>query len=255
MLPNPVIFGHTIDWFTFFPKIAVLFTIVFGRWYYINRAQFRLPISQWISIIMVLFVVMLGFGRIVGFIEQYLRYGYFPEVAFIFRGISQGGFRWCGALLGILLIIPLIPIRFLKKINFYLVLDMLALCFCVFTIFIKQACQFSGDGCYGTYTTLPWGMYYPYGVAPNIIPVHPTPIYDSLFHLGLLIYLIIWDRNGKKQAGQTAYRYFIAVSVFYICLEMIRINPAIAWGISLPQLVYLLVLVTTILIFKKYYFI
>lgn len=150
----------------------------------------------------------------------------------------------------VLLFLPVISKKLLRIQNFNTFFDMLVLSFCVLTVFTKQACQFSGDGCYGIATTLPWGMYYPYGVAPNILPVHPTPIYDSLFHLIFFIVLLYWDTNRKKIAGQISKIYFIFVPIFYILLEVIRLNPVVAYGITLPQVVYTLILLSVIPIFK-----
>ena len=251
MLPNPHIFGIQLDWYTFFPKVGVFFTLVFGLWYYFKKAAFRLSFTQFIGLLLLLYVIMIGIGRVVGMFEFFLTEGYFPGPAFFLGEPSAGGFRWCGSLLGILLFFPFLSKKILRIQTFNSLLDLLVLCFCVFTVFIKQACQLSGDGCYGLPTSWPMGMFYPYGNAPNIIPVHPTPVYDSLFHLLFFIWLLNWDLKRKKKPGLTAKIYFLIIPIFYILLEIIRNNPVIVYDITLPQLVYGLIILMSIPIFKK----
>jgi len=250
MLPNIQIFDITIQWYSFFHWLGVFAAVFFGIWYVYKNVDIRLSFIQTFAFFLILYILLMIGGRIVGIIEHYLDGGLFDDISFFFKGPSAGKFRWCGSLLAVLLFLPVISKKLLKIQNFNAFFDMLALSFCVLTVFTKQGCQFSGDGCYGIATTLPWGMYYPYGVAPNILPVHPTPIYDSLFHLLFFIFLLYWDMNRKKTAGQTAKLYFIFVPVFYILLELIRLNPVVAYGITLPQVVYTLILFFVITMFK-----
>jgi len=242
MLPDPEFFGIAISWYSFFPKLGLLVTLGFCFWHGSKKSGFRLSLLQIAGLFLLLYVLMVGGGRIVGVLEIYLRDGYWPDFSIIFKGPMAGGFRWCGSLLAVLLFLPCLSKNVLKIRSFNALFDLLALCFCIFTIFMKQACQFSGDGCYGLPTNLPWGMYYPYGNAPNILPVHPTPVYDSLFHLIFFALLLHWDLKWKKRAGQSAGIYFMVVPIFYILLETIRLNPVLAYGITLPQAVYALIL-------------
>jgi len=194
---------------------------------------------------------MLGGGRIIGMLEYYLRIGAFPNWTMFFAPVSSGKFRWCGSLFMALCFLPYLSRKLLKINSFNALFDMLVLCFCVFRMITVWACQFSGDGCYGIHTNLPWGCNYAYGIAPTLLKVHPTPVYDSIFILLFFGYLLNWDLKHKKVAGQTAYKYFLVVPIFYTFLEMIRINPVIAYGITLPQLVYGVIILLSVAIFKK----
>lgn len=249
MLPNTELFGIPINWYTFFPRLGFVVALIFAIWYYFKKATFRLSLLQLVGMIALLYFLMLGGGRIVSMFEYYLNNGVFPDINFLFKSPNEGGFRWSGSLMALLLFLPFLSKKILRIRNLNAFFDLMVLFFCLFTAILKQACQFSGDGCYGIPTTLPWGMYYPYGNAPNFLPVHPTPIYDSLFHLVLFIGLLNWDLKHKKMAGQTAKIYFIVVPLFYILLELIRINPVVAHGITLPQLVYALILLIGLPIF------
>lgn len=242
MLPNPEIYGFTLKWYYFFHWLGVTIATFFGIWYYRNKSNFKLSIWQICGFFLILYVLLMFGGRLVGMMEVYLRENRLVGLDFFLKGPSFGMFRWCGSLLLVLIALPFFAKKILRIITFNAFFDMLALSFCVLTVFTKQGCQFSGDGCYGIPTTLPWGMHYIYGDVPSILPVHPTPIYDTLFHCVLFILLLRWDIKYKQYAGQTAFIYFIGASVFYILLEMLRLNPVIAFGITLPQLIYSLII-------------
>jgi phosphatidylglycerol:prolipoprotein diacylglycerol transferase len=60
----------------------------------------------------------------------------------------------------------------------------------------RIGCLLSGDGDYGTPTTLPWGMSFPNGLVPTTDRVHPTPIYELI--AACAIAWILW-RMGAFQ--------------------------------------------------------
>ena len=44
----------------------------------------------------------------------------------------------------------------------------------------RIGCFLAGDGDYGPPSDLPWAMAFPNGTVPTDVPVHPTPIYETL---------------------------------------------------------------------------
>src|ERR1700723_2342591 len=60
----------------------------------------------------------------------------------------------------------------------------------------RIGCFLSGGGWYGIETKLPWGMTFPHGIDPTLVPVHPTPLYE--FGAALLIGAFLWWRGGKQ---------------------------------------------------------
>ncbi len=251
MYPNPEIFGYTISWYSSFHWLGVLVAFVFSIWYYKKHQQLNINIAQFVGLVGVLYIILMIGGRLAGLAEAWLKTGTLPALSILFEGPWAGKFRWCGSLLFTIILLPVLSQKVLRIKQSNYLLDLLALAFCALTIFTKQGCQFSGDGCYGIVTDLPWGMFYPYGAAPNLLPVHPTPIYDSLFHVGFFIFLCCYDGRRKKQAGETAFIYFVGVSIFYILLECIRLNPEVAFGITLPQLVYALIILSSVQYFLQ----
>jgi phosphatidylglycerol:prolipoprotein diacylglycerol transferase len=99
----------------------------------------------------------------------------------------------------------------------------------------RIGCFLSGDGCYGLPTKLPWGMSFPNGIEPTLVPVHPTPLYE--FAAGLLIGGWLWWRGGKPRGtGEILGEYLLLSVTARFLVEFIRRNPKIIWGLSNAQL-------------------
>ena len=99
----------------------------------------------------------------------------------------------------------------------------------------RIGCFLSGDGCYGLPTKLPWGMSFPNGIEPTMIPVHPTPLYELL--AGLLIGGWLWMRGGKPRGtGAIVGEYLLLSGFARFLVEFVRRNPKVLWGLSNAQL-------------------
>ncbi len=99
----------------------------------------------------------------------------------------------------------------------------------------RIGCFLSGDGCYGLPTDLPWGMSFPHGIEPTMVPVHPTPLYE--LGASLLIGSWLWVRGGKaRPVGSMLGEYLILSGAARFLVEFIRRNPKILWGLSNAQL-------------------
>jgi phosphatidylglycerol:prolipoprotein diacylglycerol transferase len=134
--------------------------------------------------------------------------------------------------------------------------------------FGRAGCLFSGDGCYGIATGLPWGMQFPKleqtpgfncmqagAIAdwppvdpstctdpgdlstclryPPEVHVHPTPIYEVLASLGCFAALWIF-RKRIQRTGLMLGLFFILNGVPRFFVEFIRLNPRYL-GLSLSQ--------------------
>jgi phosphatidylglycerol:prolipoprotein diacylglycerol transferase len=123
----------------------------------------------------------------------------------------------------------------------------------------RIGCLLSGDGDYGTPTSLPWGMSFPNGLVPTTERVHPTPIYEFL--AACAIAWILWSIGGRAIAkggaiaggGQAIARdasaktlpiqtggrvfaaYLVLTGVARFLVEFIRINPRSLLGMSNAQ--------------------
>lgn len=60
----------------------------------------------------------------------------------------------------------------------------------------KLGCFFSGDGCYGGPTQMPWGMSFPNGLVPTRKFVHPSPLYE--FIVEVILFTYFWFKRDDK---------------------------------------------------------
>ena len=88
----------------------------------------------------------------------------------------------------------------------------------------RLAC-FVGGCCFGTPTTLPWGVVFP---AIDSMPRHPTQLYESAFHFAMAIVLLVLQRRGTFR-GQLMKLYIICYAIYRFVSEQIRPEPEM-WG-------------------------
>lgn len=96
----------------------------------------------------------------------------------------------------------------------------------------RVGCFLVGDD-YGMVTDLPWGVAFPQGAPPTLEHVHPTQIYEILWLLPVAA--LLWRRRHVSPFlfGE----YIAANGLGRIFIEMLRINPQVAFGLTEPQIV------------------
>ena len=98
----------------------------------------------------------------------------------------------------------------------------------------RIGCQLSGDGDYGRAWDGPWAMAYPHGAVPTNVPVHPTPIYETLA-MGTLG-LVLWHLRDQVRPGALFALYLVGAGVERLLVEFIRRNDHVLLGLTAPQL-------------------
>jgi phosphatidylglycerol:prolipoprotein diacylglycerol transferase len=98
----------------------------------------------------------------------------------------------------------------------------------------RVGCFLVGDD-YGRPTSLPWGVAFPKGLPPTIVPVHPTQLYEAVFLGGLAWALVRWRQDGTGDVALVT-RYCVIAGVFRFLLELVRVNVRVAAGLSVAQL-------------------
>ncbi len=96
----------------------------------------------------------------------------------------------------------------------------------------RVGCQLSGDGDYGSESSLPWAMSYALGVVPTPpgVTVHPAPVYETFAALAITAILLSLLRRGKFVGGGALFGLYLALSsVSRFLVETIRIEPVV-WG-------------------------
>jgi phosphatidylglycerol:prolipoprotein diacylglycerol transferase len=98
----------------------------------------------------------------------------------------------------------------------------------------RIGCQLSGDGDYGIPWDGPWAMAYPDGTVATDVPVHPTPIYETLA-MGLVTYAL-WRLRFSFQPGLLFALYLALAGTERLLIEFIRRNDDVALGLTQAQL-------------------
>lgn len=98
----------------------------------------------------------------------------------------------------------------------------------------RIGCFLVGDD-YGRPTDVPWGVAFPQGLPPTVVPVHPTQIYEALALLVLAVYLIRWRRTGTE-SDVVLGRYFVLAGVVRFAIEFIRVNEPVLFGLTVAHL-------------------
>jgi phosphatidylglycerol:prolipoprotein diacylglycerol transferase len=101
----------------------------------------------------------------------------------------------------------------------------------------RIGCQLSGDGDYGIPWDGPWAMAYPEGTVATDVPVHPTPIYETLA-MGMVTYAL-WRLRDRFQPGLLFALYLVLAGTERFLIEFIRRNDEVALGLTEAQLLSL----------------
>jgi phosphatidylglycerol---prolipoprotein diacylglyceryl transferase len=98
----------------------------------------------------------------------------------------------------------------------------------------RIGCQLSGDGDYGSASSLPWAMSYPDGTVPTTEQVHPTPVYETLA-MGLVAWLL-WTWRDRVRPGVLFALYLVLSGLERLLVEFVRRNDEVVAGLTAPQL-------------------
>ena len=158
-----------------------------------------------------------------------------------FRG---GGMAIHGALIGGILA-GFIYTK-IKKINFFKMADTVMI-----GIPLGQAIgrwgNFINVEAYGTKTNLPWRM----GIyeAGKYIEVHPTFLYESIWDLGIFIFLWFF-RKHKKYEGQLAIYYLILYSLGRFFIEGLRTDSLMIGPLRMAQVISITTIIVCLILHK-----
>lgn len=98
----------------------------------------------------------------------------------------------------------------------------------------RVGCQLSGDGDYGRAWDGPWAMAYPEGTVATDVPVHPTPVYETLA-MGLVA-IVLWRLRDRFRTGSLFALYLLLAGLERFSVEFVRRNPDVAIGLTQAQL-------------------
>jgi phosphatidylglycerol---prolipoprotein diacylglyceryl transferase len=144
---------------------------------------------------------------------------------------SGSGLVWYGGAIGGAIAVCLWA-YFRRMLNLRL-LDLCAPSLAIGYAIGRIGCQVSGDGDYGIPWDGPWAMAYPDGTVPTDVPVHPTPIYETLA-MGLAAYGL-WRLRNSFRPGLLFALYLVVAGLERFLIEFIRRNDEVLAGLTQAQ--------------------
>lgn len=152
---------------------------------------------------------------------------------FTWHHLGGSGFTWYGGLIGgITTFLVMIRRRHLPAAD---VIDAAAIPLTLAYGVGRIGCWLSGDGTYGKPTDLPWGVALPDGMVATDVPVHPTPLYETL--AALVIAALLWSLQRRTRPPLEIFgAYLILSGIARFAVEHLRINEPALLGLTQPQL-------------------
>lgn len=105
----------------------------------------------------------------------------------------------------------------------------------------------AGEDGLGKASDLPWAVHVP-GVD---YLVHPTPLYDAAFNFVWFAVLVALRAHPRLQDGNLLKLGIAGYAVFRFCVEFVRSNPVVAFGLTAQQYACVLILVTLSLYYLR----
>ena len=99
----------------------------------------------------------------------------------------------------------------------------------------RIGCQLAGDGDYGIPWDGPWAMAYPNGTVPTDVPVHPTPVYETIVMGAVPCCCGAGGTASAPARCSRCGRCWPGLERFLI--EFIRRNEEVVAGLTQPQLI------------------
>ncbi len=145
---------------------------------------------------------------------------------------SGGGLVWYGGFIGAIFVFTYIVNK--KKLRWLQLADAVAPALALGYAIGRIGCLLSGDGDYGKPSDLPWAMAFPNGTVPTLVPVHPTPIYET-FIMSVVCLILIKVGRRNLPAGTVFWTYLVLAGTERLIIEFWRINPVVALGLTMAQ--------------------
>ena len=130
-----------------------------------------------------------------------------------------------------------------KGINFFKMADAVMLGIPLAQAIGRWGNYINGEA-HGGPTDLPWG------IMVDGMKVHPTFLYESIWDLGIFIFLWLFRKN-KKYEGQLAITYIILYSIGRFFIEGLRTDSLMIGPLRMAQVISLVAIIICLLLHKK----
>ena len=155
--------------------------------------------------------------------------------------VSNSGIVWYGGLIGalaaVLFVIHRSPNPILPTI------DTIGMATLLGYGIGRIGCFLSGDGDYGPPSDLPWAMAFPNGTVPTVVPVHPTPLYET--GMSVIAFGLLWSIRKQKEGtpGWLLGGAFILAGIERFIAEFFRLNQPVLFELTGAQLISILMVI------------
>ena len=168
-------------------------------------------------------------------------WSYYSQNVFEILNFRGGGMAIHGALIGGILAGFIYTKT--KGINFFKMADAVMLGIPLAQAIGRWGNYINGEA-HGGPTDLPWG------IMVDGMKVHPTFLYESIWDLGIFIFLWLFRKN-KKYEGQLAISYIILYSIGRFFIEGLRTDSLMIGPLRMAQVISLVAIIICLLLHKK----
>ncbi|WP_196139426.1 prolipoprotein diacylglyceryl transferase [Aliikangiella sp. G2MR2-5] len=162
--------------------------------------------------------------------------------------IKGSGFSSQGAIIAAILVT--IAFANLTKTKVSLLLDNAAFPAIVAYALARFGCFLAGDNCYGIETSLPWGMSFPNGIEPTHDKVHPVPLYEIAYSIGIAVLIHQYQKRDVADFSPF-FLLLLTWGAARFLVEFVSINPPKILGMSGSQFGALLMFISGSIFFLR----
>ena len=198
---------------------GLMYIISFAATYFIlqsESARKKLPLTK-DDVADLLFYGAMGvvLGGRLGYIIFYNPAFYLTNPLRVFA-VWEGGMSFHGGLIGVITAFAIFARK--KKISFWTLIDMAALCAPV-GLGLGRIGNFINGELYGRQTDVPWGMVFPGG---GTMPRHPSQLYEAFLEGFVLFLIACFVSRRSSVPGITAWTLFAGYGLFRFIVEFYR---------------------------------
>jgi phosphatidylglycerol:prolipoprotein diacylglycerol transferase len=164
---------------------------------------------------------------------------HFGEEPFLDLVLSRGGMSWFGGFAGGVLA-GLLVMQW-KRLPKLAVVAAATPALAIGHAIGRIGCFLVGDD-YGRPTQLPWGVAFPEGLPPTLVPVHPTQLYEAALLVPLALLLLRWRRQGRPDRMVVG-AYLLLAGAIRFAVEFLRVDVRVLGPLSVAHIASLAVMI------------
>ena len=233
---NPIAFLN-IRWYGIMIALAIIVIILWTLWQVKKGARISYDTVFTAALVGIPSAIVLS--RLLHVIDLWKHYSQYPG-----QIIGGGGLTAYGAILGAALGVWIYS-KF-SKLQFGYFADLVAPSIILAQAVGRVGCTLNGC-CYGTPTSLPWGIIYthPASLGPIGVATHPTTVYELIYNL-LVFGVLVKLRGRLKPDGSLFLIYLSLYSLWRLSTDFMRVGTPFLFGLHQAQVIAIIVLAIAI---------